>query len=151
MLLMYTEYVQVQWDPIFQPDFNSPPKLKEIRKNQITSGRDRSHRQASQVGGTGLSRAGIIAGGWGRSFTGRYHQVGGVGLTGRHHRRWAGHVSHRQVSSQAGGAGLSQAGIIAGGWGRHHRRWVGEVSHRQAFQQILINLQITYIYIYILL
>ena len=96
-----TEYVQVQWDPIFQPDFNSPPKLKEIRRNQITSGRDRSHRQASQVGGTGLSRAGIIAGGWGRS------------LTGRHHRRWVGQVSHRQESSQVGGAGLSQAGFSA--------------------------------------
>ena len=62
-----------------------------------------------------------------------------------------------------GGAGLSQAGIIAGGWGRsftgrHHCRWVGQVSHRQAFQQILITLRdvlhiyniYIYIYIYIL-
>ena len=106
MLLMYTEYVQVQWDPIFQPNFNSPPKLKEIGRNQITSGRDRSHMQASQVGGAVLSEVGIIAGGWGRSFTGRSHC------------RWVGRVSHRQASSQVGGAGLSQAGIIAGGWGR---------------------------------
>ena len=101
MLLMYTEYAQVQWDLIFQPDFNSPPKLKEIKKKENISqvggtgltGRHHkwagqvSHRQASsQVGGAGLSRAGVIAGGWGRS--------------------------HRQAS-QVGGAGLSQAGFSA--------------------------------------
>ena len=126
-----------------------------------------------------------IAGGRGRSLTGRHHkwagqvshrqasQVGGAGVSGRH-RRWVGQVSHGQASSQvggaglsragiiasgrgrahrqasqAGGAGLSQAGIITGGWGRHHSRWVGQVSHRQAFRQILINLRVTYKYIYI--
>ena len=107
--------------------------------SHIAGGRDRSltgrhhkwagqvsHRQASQVGGAGVSQA-DIAGGWGRSLTGRHHrkwvgqvfhgqassQVGGVGLTGRHHHKRAGQVSHRQASSQVGGAG-----IIAGGWGR---------------------------------
>ena len=78
--------------------------------------------------------------------------MGGTGLTGRHHK-WAGQVSHGQESSQVGGAGLSQAGVFAGGWGssltgRHHRRWVGQVSqagiiaggsgrfHRQASSQV---------------
>ena len=62
-----------------------------------------SHRQASsQVGGAGLSQAGIIAGGWGRSFT------------GRHHHKWAGQISQAGIT---GGRGR-WAGIIAVGWGR---------------------------------
>ena len=66
--------------------------------------------------------------------------MGGAGLTGRH-RKWAGQVSHGQTSSLVCGAGLSLAGVIAGGLGRsltgrHHRRWVGQVSHRQASSQV---------------
>ena len=77
---------------------------------------------------------------------------------GRHHRRWVGQVFHRQASLQVGGAGLSQAGIIAGGWGRSHRQaslQVGGADLSQAgFSANFDNparcvTYIQYIYIYI--
>ena len=118
---MYTEYVHGMYKysgTQYSNQILIHPQIK-IKRNQKKS----NHKWAGQVSPAGIT-------------SGRDRS-----LTGRHHRRWVGQVSHRQESSQVGGAGLSQAGVTAGGWGRsltgrHHRRWVGQVFHRQASSQV---------------